>query len=227
MIRVGIADGHPIVRGALRNLLSGQQGVVVVGDACDGHAALELARSMPLDILLIDLALLGQSSLEVFWRIRTQAPEVAILVFTGYAHDQFVVSLFRQGVSGFLRKNCDLVEIVTAIRVISAGGRYISPTVADQMAAELHGDGKEPHDKLSEREFQVFLRLASGQRSGVIARALSLSVKTVSTYRARVLEKLQLTSNGDLTSYAVKHQLLDEPKTMWNGYGLMDLARPR
>jgi DNA-binding NarL/FixJ family response regulator len=142
--------------------------------------------------------------------IRAKAPDVGILILSGYPEEHYAVNLIRQGASGYLNKECDPSEIVNAIRVISLGKRYITASVAELLAQQLN----RPHDlasheQLSEREFQVFLKLAKGETAGDIAKALSLSVKTVSTYRTRVMEKMSLTSNSDLTYYALKNKLID------------------
>jgi DNA-binding NarL/FixJ family response regulator len=142
--------------------------------------------------------------------IRAKAPDVGILILSGYPEEHYAVNLIRQGASGYLNKECDPSEIVNAIRVISLGKRYITPGVAELLAQQLN----RPHDvaaheQLSEREFQVFLKLAKGETAGDIAKALSLSVKTVSTYRTRVMEKMSLASNSDLTYYALKNKLID------------------
>jgi DNA-binding NarL/FixJ family response regulator len=142
--------------------------------------------------------------------IRAKAPDVGILILSGYPEEHYAVNLIRQGASGYLNKECDPGEIVNAIRVISLGKRYITPGVAELLAQQLN----RPHDvaaheQLSEREFQVFLKLAKGETAGDIAKALSLSVKTVSTYRTRVMEKMSLASNSDLTYYALKNKLID------------------
>jgi DNA-binding NarL/FixJ family response regulator len=135
---------------------------------------------------------------------------VGILILSGYPEEHYAVNLIRQGASGYLNKECDPAEIVKAIRVIALGKRYITPGVADLLAQQLNRPtDMATHEQLSEREFQVFLKLAKGETAGDIARALSLSVKTVSTYRTRVMEKMSLNSNSDLTYYALKNKLID------------------
>ena len=142
--------------------------------------------------------------------IRAKAPDVGILILSGYPEEHYAVNLIRQGASGYLNKECDPGEIVKAIRVIALGKRYITPSVAELLAQQLNRPADvASHEQLSEREFQVFLKLAKGETAGDIARALSLSVKTVSTYRTRVMEKMSLNSNSDLTYYALKSKLID------------------
>ena len=151
-----------------------------------------------------------QSGIDALAMIRAKAPDVGILILSGYPEEHYAVNLIRQGASGYLNKECDPAEIVDAIRVISLGKRYITPAVAELLAQQLNRPSdKAAHEHLSEREFQVFLKLAKGETAGDIAKALSLSVKTVSTYRTRVREKMSLASNSDLTYYALKNKLID------------------
>ena len=163
-----------------------------------------------MDVLLMDLSMPGQSGIDALAMIRAKAPDVGILILSGYPEEHYAMNLIRQGASGYLNKECDPGEIVEAIRTIALGKRYITPTVAELLAQQLNRKNDSmPHEHLSEREFQVFLKLAKGQTAGDIAEALSLSVKTVSTYRTRLMEKMALSSNSDLTYYALKNNLID------------------
>ena len=151
----------------------------------------------------------GQSGLDALAMIRAKAPDLAILILSGFPEEHYAMNLIRQGASGYLNKECDPAEIVRAIRTVAQGRRYITPSVAELLAEQLNRKDSGPlHEQLSEREFQVFLRLAQGDTVGQIAEALSLSVKTVSTYRTRLMEKLALQSNSDLTYYALKNGLI-------------------
>ena len=211
MINIGIVDDHAIVRTGLRQFFSEQVDLRVAGEAASGREAIDLVRNSPeIDVLVLDLSMPGQSGIDAMRMIRAKAPEMGILVLSGYPEEHYALNVIRQGASGYLNKECDPMEILQAIRTISLGRRYISPRVAQLLAQQL--DRKKDiaaHEDLSQREFQVFLKLAKGETSGDIAQSLSLSVKTVSTYRTRVLEKMSLASNSDLTYYAVKHQLID------------------
>ena len=151
-----------------------------------------------------------QSGMDALGMIRAKAPDLGVLILSGYPEEHYATNLIRQGASGFLNKECEPDEIVTAIRTIATGKRYISASVADLLAQQLgkSGDGL-PHEQLSEREFQVFLKLAKGVTASDIAEELSLSVKTVSTYRTRLMEKMNLNTNSDLTYYALKNRLID------------------
>jgi DNA-binding NarL/FixJ family response regulator len=209
MIRVAIVDDHAIVRTGLRQFLCEHNDIEVVGEAANGGEALSLVRGGGIDVLMMDIAMPGPSGIDVLGNIRAHAPQLPILILTGYPEAHYATNLLRQGASGYLNKECEPEEIVTAVRALARGRRYITPAVAELLAHRLHTDtDQEPHEILSEREFQVFLRLAQGETITAIATTLALSVKTVSTYRSRVLEKMTLASNSDLTYYALKHQLI-------------------
>jgi DNA-binding NarL/FixJ family response regulator len=210
MIEVGIVDDHAIVRSGLRQFFLEQVDLRVAGEAASGREAIDLVRNAPqLDVLVMDLAMPGQSGIDVLTTIHAKAPDLGILILSGYPEEFYAVNLLRQGASGYLNKECDPMEIVNAIRVIALGHRYISPGVAELLAQQLHTRRTGAlHQQLSEREFQVFLKLAKGENAGEVATELSLSVKTVSTYRTRLMEKMSLKSNSDLTYYALKHSLI-------------------
>ncbi|GAB2578504.1 response regulator transcription factor [Ramlibacter solisilvae] len=210
IVKVAIVDDHAIVRAGLRQFLSEMVDLRVVGEAASGREAIDLVRNTEIDVLIMDLSMPGQSGIDALAMIRAKAPDVGILILSGYPEEQYAVNLIRQGASGYLNKECEPLEIVNAIRTIALGRRYISPSVAELIAQQLNRkEGSAAHDLLSEREFQVFLKLAKGETAGEIANALSLSVKTVSTYRTRLMEKMGLTSNSDLTYYALKNKLID------------------
>lgn len=210
MIRVGIVDDHQIVRSGLRQFLSAHVDVRVEGEASNGREAIDLIRTKGLDVLLLDLSMPGQGGIDAMSMLRAKAPDMAILILSGYPEEQYALNLIRQGASGYLNKDCDPNMILEAIRVVSLGKRYLTPLVAELMAQQLNRPSdKLPHEILSEREFQVFLKLAQGKTVSDTAEALSLSVKTVSTYRARMLEKLGLASNSELTYYALKNRLIE------------------
>ncbi|RRD56455.1 DNA-binding response regulator [Comamonadaceae bacterium OH2545_COT-014] len=210
MIRIGIVDDHAIVRAGLRQFLSEHVDLRVEGEAASGREAIDLVRTTELDVLLMDLSMPGQSGIDALAMIRAKAPDVGILILSGYPEEHYAVNLIRQGASGYLNKSCEPTEIVEAIRTIALGKRYITPAVAELLAQQLgRKEDAPPHEQLSEREFQVFLKLAKGETAGGIAESLSLSVKTVSTYRTRLMEKMGLNSNSDLTYYALKNGLID------------------
>ena len=196
MIRVAIVDDHAIVRTGLRQFFSEQVDLRVCGEASNGHEALELVRQGEIDVLLMDLSMPDQSGVDALAAIKARAPELPVLILSGFPEEHYATALLKQGAAGYLNKECDPEEIVTA-------------GVAERLAETLGGDAdKLPHELLSERELQVFLRLARGETVGHIADGMSLSVKTVSTYRTRVMEKMGLSSNSDLTYYALKNGLI-------------------
>ncbi len=210
MIRVGIVDDHAIVRSGLRQFFGEHVDLRVVGEAGSGREAIDLVRTTEMDVLVLDLAMPGQSGIDALAMIRAKAPDVGILVLSGYPEEHYAVSLIRQGASGYLNKECDPADIVDGIRTVALGKRYITAPVAELLAQQLgRNDAGPVHEQLSDREFQVFLKLARGHTAGDIAEALSLSVKTVSTYRTRLMEKMGLKSNSDLTYYALKNKLID------------------
>jgi two-component system, NarL family, invasion response regulator UvrY len=209
-VRVGIADDHPITRTALRCYLDEQDGIRVVAEASSGREAIDLVRTQALDVLLLDLDMPGQSGIDALTMIRAKAEHVAVLILSGYPEHQYAVPLIRNGASGYLNKACEPSEIVSAIRRVSQGARYITPAVAELLASQVITPAPGGlHEQLSARELQVFLKLAQGCSAGQVAAELSLSAKTVSTYRARLMRKLEARSNSDLTYYALKHRLLD------------------
>ena len=209
MIRVAIVDDHAIVRAGLRQFFAEQVDLRVVGEAASAREALELLRGEGIDVLVLDLSMPGQGGVDALAAIKARAPELPVLILSGFPEAQYATTLLRQGASGYLNKECDPEEIVKAIRALALGRRYITPAVAELLADTLNpGAEKAPHELLSERELQVFLHLARGETVGQLAEALSLSVKTVSTYRTRVLEKMKLGSNSELTYYALKNGLI-------------------
>lgn len=209
-VRVGIADDHPITRAALRCFLEEQDGIRVVAEAASGREAIDLVRTQALDVLLLDLDMPGQSGIDALTMIRAKAEHVGVLILSGYPEHQYAVPLIRNGASGYLNKACEPSEIVLAIRRVAQGGRYITAAVAELLASQIITPSPGGlHDQLSARELQVVLKLAQGCSAGEVAAELSLSAKTVSTYRARLMRKLEARSNSDLTYYALKHHLLD------------------
>ncbi len=210
MIRIGLVDDHAIVRAGLKQFISAQMDLCVVAEAANGLEALALARSGDIDVLLLDLAMPDQSGVDALVAIKARFPELPVLILSGYPEAHYATNLLRQGASGYLNKACEPEEIIQAIRSLAQGRKHISSQVAELLANDLgkQSADKLPHDRLSDREFQVFLRLAKGETVGNMADSMALSVKTVSTYRTRVLEKLSLHSNSDLTYYAMTNGLI-------------------
>jgi two-component system, NarL family, invasion response regulator UvrY len=208
MINIGIVDDHVLVRTGLRQVLGDEVDLRVTGEAVNGREALELARTGTVDVLLMDLSMPEHGGVDALQAIKARFPDLPVIILSGFPEQTYAVTLLKQGASAYLGKDCDPAEIATAIRTVVRGRKYVTPAVAELLAEQLNGGNEAPHDALSERELQVFLRLAKGETVGAIAESMFLSVKTVSTYRSRVMEKLNLQSNSDLTYYALKNGLV-------------------
>jgi two-component system, NarL family, invasion response regulator UvrY len=209
MIRIAIVDDHAMVRAGLRQFFSDQPDFAVVAEAASGREAVDIVRNAEVDVIVLDISMPDQSGVDALAAIKARAPELPVLILSGFAESHYATTLLRLGASGYLNKDCDPEEIVKAIRTVCRGRKYITAAVAEQLADTLGDGGDRPlHETLSERELQVFLRLAKGETIGHMAESMSLSVKTVSTYRTRVMEKMKLASNSDLTYYALKAGLI-------------------
>ena len=209
MIRIAIIDDHAMVRAGLRQFFADQSDFQVVAEASTGRGALDIVRGGEVDVILLDISMPDQSGVDALAAIRARAPDLPVLILSGFPEEHYATTLLRQGASGYLNKDCDPQDIVTAIRTVHRGRKFITPGVAERLADDLvKGGDKLPHEQLSERELQVFLRLAKGETIGNLAIGMSLSVKTVSTYRTRIMEKMKLVSNSDLTYYALKNGLI-------------------
>ena len=206
MINVAIVDDHAIVRTGLRQFLGEQDDIRVVAEGACGRDVVDIVRRDDLHVLLLDVAMPDQNGVDALVAARTRAPQLPVLILSGYPEEHYATTLLRHGAAGYLGKDCDPDELLRAIRTVALGHKYITPGVAEQLARGLsEADGRPPHERLSERELQVFLRLAQGETISQIAGSLNLSVKTVSTFRSRVMDKLALQSNSDLTYYALKN----------------------
>jgi DNA-binding NarL/FixJ family response regulator len=204
-----LVDDHPLVRTGLRQTISSESGLRIRAECQLGSEALTALRLHPCDVLLLDLSLPDMSGLDVLRQVRQHFPQLAVLVISGYPETQFGLNVLRAGASGFISKGTDSAELIRAIRTVAHGGRYVGPELTDLLVNGMDGHLDGPlHASLSEREFHIFCKLAAGVSSTQIAQQLALSVKTVSTYRARVLEKMSLKTNADLTAYAIKNQLI-------------------
>lgn len=209
MIRIAIVDDHAMVRAGLRQFFTDQPDFSVVAEGGNGREALDIVRQGDVDVVVMDISMPDQSGVDALIAIKARAPELPVLILSGFPEEHYATTLLRQGASGYLNKDCDPEEIVKAIRTVCRGRKYITAGVAERLAEGLSGGGDQPlHEQLSERELQVFLRLAKGEAVGHMAISMSLSVKTVSTYRTRVMEKMKLESNSDLTYYALKKGLI-------------------
>ena len=209
MIRIAIVDDHAMVRAGLRQFFADQSDFSVVAEAANGREALDIVRKAEVDVILLDISMPDQGGVDALAAIKARAPDLPVLSLSGFPEAHYATTLLKQGASGYLNKDCDPEEIVRAVRTVHRGRKYITAGVAEQLADGLGHGGDEPlHKQLSARELQVFLRLAKGETIGHVAGSMSLSVKTVSTYRTRVMEKMKLASNSDLTYYALKNGLI-------------------
>jgi two-component system invasion response regulator UvrY len=210
MIRILIADDHEIVRQGLKQIVSESPGMAVAGEAANGEEALALARKIRYDIAIVDIAMPGRGGLDILKDLRSARPSAKIIVLSMYPEEQYAIRSLRDGASAYLTKANATEELVHAIQAVAAGRRYITPSVAEKLACYIERDTERlPHESLSDRELQVFLLLGSGKTARDIARELSLSVKTVSTYRGRILEKMRMDSNALLIRYAIQHKLVE------------------
>ena len=212
MIRVVIADDHTILREGLKQLLLAAGDLAVVGEAGDGHEALQQVRAIDCDVLILDMSMPGRSGMDLIKQIKAEKPRLRILVLSMHAEQQYAVRAIKSGASGYLTKDSASTQLVTAIRKVAAGGAFISAEVAEQLAlgAMPHVEGP-LHASLSDREYQVFRMLAAGATVSEIAERLNLSSKTVSTHKARLMEKLSIGNQAELIHYALKHGLSDDP----------------
>jgi two-component system invasion response regulator UvrY len=209
MIRILIVDDHAIVRRGLRDLLSDEFPGAAFGEACDAAQALEELRGNKWDVALLDIALPGKSGLDLLKDLKTEWPKLPVLVVSAHPEDQFAVRALKAGAGGYMTKESAPEELGKAIRKILAGGRYVSPALAEKLALGVTKDLKRtPHETLSDREYEVMSRIASGKTVTEIAEELSLSAKTISTYRARVLEKLGVKNSAKIVQYALRNGLV-------------------
>jgi len=209
MIRVILCDDHAVVRRGIRDTLSEAVDVKVVGEAGSYSEVRELLRSTPCDVLVLDLNLPGRGGLEVLASLRETESPIKVLVVSMFPEDQYAIRCLRAGAQGYLNKAGDPAELITAVRTVAQGRKYVTADVAQMLVDNLSAPSSEAlHDALSERELQTLLKIASGKRLSDIAEELMLSPKTVSVYRSRVLEKLKLSNNAELTVYAIRNGLV-------------------
>jgi DNA-binding NarL/FixJ family response regulator len=207
--KILIADDHAVVRAGIRQYLEAETSVQEIGEAATGRDTLDQLRTRHWDLVLLDIFMPDQSGLDILRHIQNDYPKVRVLILSGLPEKQYAVSVLRAGASGYLPKESAPEELVKAVHTVLAGRRYVSSEVAELLVAGMDKEpGAQQHERLSAREFQVLSKLAAGRAVSEIAEELQLSVKTVSTYRSRVLEKMGLKTNADLTSYALRHGLI-------------------
>ena len=209
-MKILLADDHTVVRHGLKQIIADEFKRVIFGEARNAHEALDLVWKEPWDIVVLDITMPGRSGLEVLREIKKSKPKLPVLVLSMHPENQFAVRVLKRGASGYMTKESAADELVGAIKKVLAGGRYVSTSLAEKLATYLASDTqKPPQELLSDREFQVLRLIASGKIVSEIAKELSLSVKTISTYRTRILEKMGLRNNAELMHYAMQHQLVE------------------
>ncbi|MGE5301199.1 MAG: response regulator [Acidobacteriota bacterium] len=210
MIRILIADDHRIVREGLKQILAETPDMIVVDEASNGQEVLGKVWENDYDVVLLDISMPGRSGLDILKQLKNERPKLAVLVLSMYSEEQYAMRALRAGASGYMTKESAPDELIEAIRKVSTGRKYISPTVAEKLAVSLEANDERPaHENLSDREYQVMCMIASGKTIKTIADELSLSVKTVSTYRTRILEKMRMKNNAELTHYSIQNRLVE------------------
>ena len=211
MIRIVIADDHVMVREGLKQLLSHEADLAVVSEAGDGHGVLQAIREVECDVLMLDMSMPGKSGVELLKQVKAEKPRLRVLVLSMHQEHQYAVRAIRAGASGYLTKDNASAQLVAAIRKVAAGGAFITADVAEQLALGAMPNAEAlPHAALSDREYQVFQLIVAGISVSNIAERLNLSVKTVSTHKARLMEKMGMASQADLVRYALRHQLFED-----------------
>jgi DNA-binding NarL/FixJ family response regulator len=211
MIKVLLADDHTLVRDGLRHILQQASGFEVAGEACDSATTLALIRATHAHVLVLDLSMPGRNGIELIKQIKDEKPALRILVLTMHAEQQYAVRAFKAGASGYLTKESASAELVGAVTKIASGGVYVSLAMAERFALALNEPADAlPHQRLSDREFEVFRRIVAGQSITEIANELSVSVKTISTHKTRILDKMQMPNENGLVRYAIRHKLFDD-----------------
>jgi DNA-binding NarL/FixJ family response regulator len=211
MIRIVLADDHTIVREGLKQLLAAAGDLQVVGEAQNGHEAMERVRTLDFDVLLLDMSMPGKSGIELVKQVHAEKPKLRVLILSMHEEHQYAVRAIRAGAAGYLTKESASRQLVEAIRKVAAGGAFISAEVAQQLALGAMPDAKGPlHGTLSDREFQIFLAIAGGRSVSDIAERLNLSVKTVSTHKSNILQKMNMTTQAELIRYALTHRLVED-----------------
>jgi two-component system, NarL family, invasion response regulator UvrY len=204
-----IADDHAAVRAGLRQFLMDDGRVGEIAEAATGEEALDMLRTRPFHLLILDINMPGRGGFDILKHVRASFPATNVLVVSGLSERQYAVNVLKAGASGYLSKESAPEELIKAVHLVLSGRRYVSSALAEQLVMDLDVDSDKPlHTELSEREFQIFCKLATGTTVSDIARELNLSVKTISTYRSRVLDKMRLLSNADITTYALKNGLI-------------------
>ena len=210
MIRIIIADDHPIVRAGMKQIISEASDMMVADEASDGHTLLSKIKKENFDVVILDITMPHMDGLDVLKQLKIEKPKLPVVILSIHPEDQYALRVLKAGASAYVTKTSAPDELINAIRKVFRGGKYISPSIAEKLAFQLDANFEEmPHEALSDREYQVLCTLASGKTVTEIADELSLSAKTVSTYRSRILEKMDMKNNAELIHYAVQNKLVD------------------
>jgi two-component system, NarL family, invasion response regulator UvrY len=210
MIKILIADDHTMFREGLKHILAEYPDLVVTDEANNGQEVLDKIWKNDYDMVLLDITMPGMTGLEALKQLKNDKPKLPVLILSMHPEEQYAVRVLRAGASGYLTKESAPDELITAIRKISQGRKYITPSLAERLASEFEADSEKPlHDILSDREYEVLRMIAAGKTVKDIAQELSLSIKTISTYRTRIMEKMKMKTNAEVMHYVIKHQLLD------------------
>lgn len=210
-IRVLIADDHAIVREGLKQILADTRNIVVAGHAENGLDAIRLARENACDVLLLDISMPDRNGIDVLKQVKKESPQIAVLMLSMHREDQYAIRALKAGAAGYLNKQSAPAELVNAILQVATGSKYISAALAQELANQINDDHQTPlHETLSDREYQTLTMIASGKTVSDIAEELTLSVKTISMYRSRLLQKMKLRHNAELTHYAIKNRLVSD-----------------
>jgi len=210
MIKVLIVDDHAVVREGIKQIASETSDIVVADEACNGQEVLSKVRKGNFDVVVLDISMPGRSGLDILKQLKSQRPELPVLILSIHPEDQYGIRALKAGASGYLSKESAPDELVAAVRKVAQGRKYITFSLAERLTFNLGIDAEPPpHETLSNREYEVMCMIASGKTVTEIAEELSLSVKTISTYRSRILEKMQMQKNAELTYYAIKRGLID------------------
>jgi len=210
MLKILIADDHPVFRRGLKQIIAETTDIVVADEAADGLEVLNKVKAGDFDLVLLDISMPGKTGIDVLTQLKYERPKLPVLMLSMHPEEQYAVRALKAGASGYLTKESAPDELVAAIRKVSTGGRYVSASLAEKLASILQKKGGElPHQTLSDRELHVMRLIASGKTVSEIARELSLSVKTISTYRSRILYKMKLKNNVELANYATQNRLIE------------------
>jgi DNA-binding NarL/FixJ family response regulator len=210
MAKILLADDHAILRKGLKQMLVEDRSTFEVGEAGTGRETLDLLRQAKWDLLILDINMPDRSGIDILRQVQASHPDLKVLVLSGFPERQYAINMIRAGASGYLNKEMAPEELLAAVKTVLSGKRYVSAALAELLVTELDSDSAKPaHAQLSEREFQIFCKLAAGSSVSAIGAELCLSVKTISTYRSRLMEKMGFKSNADITTYALRNHLID------------------